>query len=203
MLKPYLLIRRGNSWPRTGQVACICSKAESGWQDISPEIFLKKKKINEMNGLKLLKPEQIFFEDVKVGTEIPPLVKTPYNLGKMARGAAAHADFYAGRFDYKTANDRFKVGRPFAYELQLATYLSRPMTNWIGPNGMLKKFKSRTVNNIFDKDIVTCRGIVVRKYMVDQEGYLDCEVLAEVQNGTVVAKGTATVILPHKGGVAI
>jgi hypothetical protein len=175
---------------------CICSKAESGWQDISPEIFLKKEKNNEMNGLKLLKPEQMFFEDVKVGTEIPPLVKTLYNLGKMAMWAAVHADFCAGHFDYKTAKDRFKVDRPFAYGLQLATYLSQLMTDWIGPNGMLKKIQSKTVHNILDKDIVTCKGKVVKKYTTCREGYLDCEIWAEIQGGTIVARGVATVILP-------
>lgn len=151
-----------------------------------------------MNGLKLLKTEQIFFEDVAEGNEVPPLAKTPYNLGKMAMWAAVHADFCAGHFDYKTAEERFKLNRPFAYGLQLATYLSQLMTDWIGPNGILKKIKSRTVHPILDKDSVTCKGKVVKKHTKEHEGYVDCEIWAEIQGGTVVARGTATVILPYR-----
>lgn len=151
-----------------------------------------------MNGIKPRRTEQIFFEDVVEGSEVPSLTKTPYNLGKMAMWAAVHADFCAGHFDYRTAKERFGLDRPFAYGLQLATYLSQLMTDWIGPNGMLKKIKSRTVHPILDKDRVTCKGKVVRKYAGEQEGRVDCEIWAEIQDGTVVARGSATVLLPYR-----
>lgn len=151
-------------------------------------------------GLELERFEERFFEDVNVGDEFS-MSKTPYNLGKMAMWAAVHSDFCAGHFDYKTAMDRFGIEKPFAYGLQIAVYQSELMTDWMGPYGMLKKFKSKTINPTLDKDIVTCYGKVLRKYEKDGEGYVECETRAQVQDGKVVAVGSATVILRLKKNV--
>jgi acyl dehydratase len=151
-----------------------------------------------MNGIKVVKREQVYFDDVEVGDEVPPLIKTPYNLGKMALWAAVHGDFCAGHFDYRTAEERFHTKRPFAYGLHIATYLGQLMTDWIGPNGMLKKFKSQTRANVLDKDRIVVKGKITKKYTENNDNYVDCEIWAENQDRVTVAKGAATVILPSR-----
>lgn len=153
-----------------------------------------------MNGVQIVKKEQLFFEDIEVGSEIPPLTRTPYNLGKMALWAAVHGDFCAGHFDYKTANERFHLKRPFAYGLQIAVYLSQLITDWIGPSGVLKRFKSQTRAPVLDKDSLIMKGKVIGKYTEDGRNYVNCEIWAENQDTKVVVLGTAVVILPLRRG---
>lgn len=150
-------------------------------------------------GLKTKQFPERFFEDVKEGDEVTPYALTPYNLGKMTMWAAVHADFCAGHYDYKCAKERFQQDAPFAYGMQIATYQSQMITDWMGPWGMLKKFRSTTVHPTLDKDQVTCYGKVIKTYPKDEkEGYVECETRAQIQDGTIVGKGTATVILRRK-----
>ena len=152
-------------------------------------------------GLKTRQFPERLFEDVKEGEELTPYTLTPYNLGKMALWAAVHADFCAGHFDYKTAKDRFGLDSPFAYGMQIATYQSQMLTEWMGPWGVLKKFRSTTVRPTYDKEQVTCYGKVLKTYPKDEkEGYVECETRAQIQDGTIVGKGMATIVLRCKKG---
>lgn len=148
-----------------------------------------------MAGIKTMKKEQIFFEDVDVGTEIPLLTKK-YNLMKMALFASVHGDWCPGHYDYKWAREKFNQPAPFAYGLQITAHCSQVLTDWISPNGALRKFKARTLTPTYPYDTLTIRGRVTRKYAEGGENYLDCEVWAEKQDGSVAARGSATVTLP-------
>ena len=154
-----------------------------------------------MNGVRPIKREQVFFDDVSVGTEIPPLDKGQYTPDRLATFAAANGDFCAGHFDYRTAKARFDLDRPFAYGPEVAIVSqSQLVTDWMGPNGVLKKFKGQLRAPVYDGDSLIYKGKVAKKYSEDNENYVECEVWAERQDGSVVARGVAVVVLPTKSG---
>ena len=118
---------------------------------------------------------------------------------KMALFASVHGDWCPGHYDYKWAKEKFNQPAPFAYGFQITAYCSQVLTDWISPNGVLKKFKSRTLTPTYPNDTLTIRGKVIKKYVEKGENYIDCEVWAEKQDGALAARALATVTLPCRG----
>jgi acyl dehydratase len=151
-----------------------------------------------MAEIKTMKREQVFFEDVKVGSEIPPITKK-YNLMKMALFASVHGDWCPGHYDHRSGMKAFNRSAPVAYGMQITTHCGQVLTDWISPNGALKKYRSRTTAPTFPYDTLTIRGKVTKKYVEKGENYVECDVWAEKQDGTVVGKAFGTVTLPSRG----
>ncbi|MFH0727078.1 MAG: MaoC/PaaZ C-terminal domain-containing protein [Pseudomonadota bacterium] len=147
-----------------------------------------------MKEIRTFKPKQVFFEDVEVGNELPPVVKK-YTLMKMAAFAGVHGDWCPGHYDYKVCND-YGLKAPVAYGMQITAYASQVLTDWIGPNGVLKKFMSQTRAFIYVHDEITFKGKVLKKYVEDGKHFVDLELWGEKQDGALAQSGTGTVILP-------
>ena len=150
-----------------------------------------------MKEIKTSRREEVFFEDADIGTELPVLRKK-YNLQKMAVFASVHGDWCPGHYDYKWAREKFNQPGPFAYGLQITAHCSQAITDWMGPNGELKKFRSRTLAPTYPHDTLSITGKVNRKYLENGQNYVECEVLAKKQDATVVAMATGIVILPKR-----
>jgi acyl dehydratase len=151
-----------------------------------------------MGEIKTFKREQVFFEDVEVGTPIPPITKK-YNLMKMAAFASVHGDWCPGHYDY-ACMAAVGLEAPVAYGMQITAYGSQLFTDWISPNGALKKFASQTRAFTYPYDTLTFSGKVTKKRVEDGVNYVECEFVALKQDGTTVAaKGRATVVLPSRG----
>ena len=149
-----------------------------------------------MGEIRTFKPKQVFFEDVEIGTETPPLVKV-YSLMKMAAFAGVHGDWCPGHYDFKCCNAN-GLPTPIAYGMQITAYASQVLTDWMGPNGMLKKFMSQSRAFIYTYDTLTFKAKVLKKYTVKGEHYVDCEIWAEKQDGTLAQSGKGTVVLPSR-----
>ena len=138
----------------------------------------------------------LFFDDVRAGTEITPLVK-PITLLKMNMYSAATWNFYKIHWDtvfsrelgFKDAN----VHGPL-----FGAFLSQMLTDWIGPDGTLKRLAYSNRGMSFPGDTLTCKGKVARKHTKDGQNLVECEVWVENQKGENLAPGTATVALPSK-----
>ena len=140
----------------------------------------------------------MFFDDVGVGTEIPALSKGPITMMDMAKFAAENGDFSPVHYDNKFAMEARGFPAAIVHGLQVVTYLSQLLTDWIGPNGALKKFASQVRVPTLAGDTLTMKGKVTRKYTGENENYLECEVWGEKQDGTMVVQGAATVTLPSR-----
>ncbi|MFC1532009.1 MaoC family dehydratase [Thermodesulfobacteriota bacterium] len=141
------------------------------------------------------KRKQIFYEDVDVGTEIPVLTKK-YTLMKMALFASMDGDWCPGHYDHKWAQEKFHQPAPFAYGMHINSHCGQLITDWMGPNGVLNKIRTRTLGVTFPDDVVTFKGKVTGKYVKDNNKVVECEFSAEKQDGSLIAKGSAVVTLP-------
>ena len=151
-----------------------------------------------INKIQVVKREQVFFDDIGLGIEIPPLVKGPIRVIDMAKFASMNGDFYPGHYDNKWAMEVDRLPAAVIHGMQVITYLSQLLTDWIGPNGALKKFAGQVRAPTFVGDTITMKGRVTKKYAKDSENYLECELWGDKQDGTVIVKGLATVTLPSK-----
>lgn len=151
-----------------------------------------------MNELQSAKKGQVFFEDVEVGSEIPPLVKGPYMVMNLAKFGAMVGDFYPTHYDHKWATEKDRVPAVVVYGLQIASHLCQLLTDWIEPNGVLKKYTNRVTTQVYVGDTLTMKGRVIEKYTKDGENYVECELWGEKQDGTQAVVGSGTVTLPSK-----
>ncbi|MFC1798334.1 MaoC family dehydratase [Thermodesulfobacteriota bacterium] len=143
---------------------------------------------------------QLYFEDVEVGNEIPALKKYPITASSQAAFGVITGNFSAVHYDHGFAKKFRNYDHPNAHGIQITCWLTQLMTDWIGPNGMLKKLSSNHREMVYvGADVfLTIKGKVIKKYVKGDGNYVECEIWAEDQNGKVVDPGSATVVLPSK-----
>ena len=115
-----------------------------------------------------------------------------------AKFMAMIGDFYPTHFDHKWATERDRVPAVVIAGLHVATHLSQMLTDWIGPDGILRRFVNRLRAPTFVGDTVTMTGKVTGKYIEDGENRMECELQGVKQDGTLVIEGSATITLPAR-----
>ena len=134
---------------------------------------------------------QLYFEAVKVGDEVPPLVKPPVDRIQIARYAGASLDFNPLTVDEQYARNS---GFPSALAPGMLAmgFLGELVVEWLR-GARLRRFSARFVKIVWPGDVITCRGRVVDRRFEEGGGYaVDIEVWAENQRGELVVRGTVT-----------
>lgn len=168
-----------------------------------------------------------YFEDVREGDELPPVVRGPLSLmdtmgflvasgrghthGVLLDAAQRHPSHffrnpeagggveYTGIGHHRESTAR-AVGSPGAYDYgpQRHAWMCSLVTNWMGDAGFLKRIRSEWRRfNVFG-DTTWCRGRVSRKYVKDGQALVDLELRGENQRGELTTPGLATVALPSR-----
>jgi acyl dehydratase len=143
-----------------------------------------------------LKYAKVYFDDVEIGTEVPPLVKAPIQQIQLTRYAGASGDFNPIHQDDEFARAA-GMGGVFAHGMLSMGFVAQALTDWAGP-GTVRKLGVRFTGLVRLKDVVTCRGRVLGKSSKDELNLVDLEVWAENQRGEKVVTGRATLALPSK-----
>jgi len=126
---------------------------------------------------------------VKVGDEIPELVKHP-TTRQLVQYAGAQGDFYEIHYDQDFARG---VGLPgvILHGLLKAGFLAQLVTDWLGDRGTLKSFEVSYRGIDVPGRPYRCRGRVSRVEGDDVE----LEVWGEDSDGNRTTAGKATVVL--------
>jgi acyl dehydratase len=170
-----------------------------------------------------------YWEDVKVGDELGPVVKGPLSLRDMIAWlmgagspfmrahAYAHAflkrhpgtdmaDSTTGRMDvpelvHMEKSRAKEIGIPGAYDYgcQRISWLGNLLTNWTGDDGFIKRLRAELRRFNVIGDTTWLKGKVTNKYGKDDQHLVDIECWAENQRGEIIMPGSATVRLPSKG----
>ncbi len=140
---------------------------------------------------------KIYFDDVKVGDELPPLVKGPIQQIQLTRYAGASGDFNPIHQDEEFAKAA-GMGGVFAHGMLSMGFVAQVVTDWAGA-GTVRKLGVRFAGLVRLKDMVTCRGRVLDTFSKDDLHLVEVEVWAENQRGERVITGKATVALPARG----
>jgi acyl dehydratase len=172
--------------------------------------------------------DTLYFEDVRPGDAVPPIVRGPYTpttavafeqgwggLFIKAHGywfdylkrhpAAGIPNAYnipeppeAVHWDSPLARS---VGVPEAYDYgpERISWLATMLTNWIGDDGFLSELYSEVRRFNMVGDLTHCRGKIVSAEPVDAAtGRVRVEIQAVDQRGDETASGWAVVILPRR-----
>ena len=141
--------------------------------------------------------EQVYWDDVTEGTEISPLVKEP-TTQQLVKYAGASGDYYQLHYDKEFAAGNELDGVILHGALKNA-FLGQLMTQWMGPEGSLKKLSCQYRGMDFPGQTITGKGTVTRKYQEQGRNLVDCEIWLENPEGRKTTPGEATVALPSRG----
>jgi len=138
-------------------------------------------------------PETLDWRNVQVGDALPTLV-IDVTATVIVAGAIATRDFMPVHHDRAYANTQ---GAPdiFMNILSDTAYCSRFLTDWAGPEAMIKKLAIRLGVPVFPGSILTYTGTVVSKSRERGEGVVEVELRATNELGDHVT-GTALLSLP-------
>jgi acyl dehydratase len=141
--------------------------------------------------------EQLYYQDVALGSEISPLVKQP-TTRQLVMWAGAVGDYMPIHYDKDFAQSRGLPGVIVHGQL-IGAFLGQLMTDWIGEQGTLRKLSCSYKGMNYPGEAVTCKGEVTKKYVENGEHLVECSLWAENPKGEKTASGVAIVILPSRG----
>jgi len=141
--------------------------------------------------------EQLYYEDIAVGSEIPPLVNHP-TTGQLGKWVGTASDYHEIHYDKDFAQSD---GLPIVVvQGQLVlSFLGQLITDWMGEQGSLIKLTGSYRGMMFPGEALTCKGKVTKKYVEDGEHYVECEIWAENPRGEKTVPGTTIFTIPSRG----
>jgi hypothetical protein len=151
--------------------------------------------------------EQLYWEDVEVGSEVSPLSKVGTSQ-MLVKWAGASGDFNPLHYEYDFAASQ-GVGKPIIHGALKRQWLIHLMTDWIGEQGDLRKFSCqyrrvdyprlmKSMTECHEGETWWCKGKVTKKYVEGGEHFVDCDIWLENGKGEITTPGNATVILPSR-----
>lgn len=145
---------------------------------------------------------QVYFEEVQEGMEIPRFDRGVIDMPDIVRFSSAVENYEKLHQDYKWCLEHgfpdVIINGPIKQAM-----LTTLLTNWIGEGGFLRKLGAQHRGMDVPGNSLVATGKVTRKYEQDGLGYVELEVKVENQKGEITCPGTATVILPKRGGAPV
>ena len=140
--------------------------------------------------------DQVYWEDVTEEMELPPMVKEP-TTQQLVKYAGASGDYYQIHYDTEFAKGNGLEGVILHGALKNA-FLGQFMTDWMGPEGNLKRLACQYRGMDFPGRPITAKGTVIRKYREGGQNLVDCNIWLENDQGERTTPGSATVALPSR-----
>ena len=145
-----------------------------------------------------MNPETLYFDDVKVGDQLPPLEKH-ISLARMMAYGAATWDFVRLHYDADYVRE-LGFDAPIIDGQMMGGFLTQQVQDWAGPGAFLRKLGFRNRVLVYAGDTVTCRGVVTGKHLADGQALVECDLWVVSQKGEeVVRPASAVVDFPQRG----
>ena len=141
--------------------------------------------------------EQVYFEDVNEGDEIPNLMKN-CSTQQLVLWAAGSGDFYQIHYDKDFAQSTGLKDIIVHGALKNA-FLGQLLHDWAGAKGRVKKFGCDYRGMDDAKQDINCRGVITKKYQENGENIVELDIWTENPDGKKTSPGTGVVTLPSRG----
>jgi acyl dehydratase len=140
--------------------------------------------------------EQVYFEDVQVGQEIPTTTEKCASQ-RLVMWAAGSGDFYQIHYDKDFAQATGLPDRITHGALKHAL-LGRLLHEWVGDGGKVKQVACQYRGMDMVNEDVICHGAITKKSQENGENIVELEVWTEDPKGQKTTPGTAVVSLPSR-----
>jgi acyl dehydratase len=135
-------------------------------------------------------PRKLYFENLRVGDELPAMAKSPIDRVQISRYAAATNDFNPLNVDELQAK-AFGMPSVVAPSTLALGFLGQLVSDW-ARGGQVKKVSARFTRMLWPSDTLVCKGRVSDRFGEGGRYHVELDVWAENQKGELVARGTVT-----------
>ena len=142
--------------------------------------------------------DQVYFEDVEQGAELPTVVKTP-TTRQLVQYAGAAWDFYEVHYDLELARSK-GLDSVIVQGALKSAFLGQVVTDWMGELGELKRLSVQYRGMDVPGATLRCGGVVSRKSDDGGETLVECDLWLESGEGERTTLGQAVVALPSRRG---
>jgi len=142
--------------------------------------------------------DQVFFEDVIVGQQIPSLEKKVTTINILMYVSAVWL-IDRIHFDQPYAIQRRGLPDVVAPGNMAGDYYAQLLSDWAGEKGEVRKTSFQFRNFMVPGDVLTCGGKVVNKYVGGGKGRVELELWIINQGNVNCVPGKGVVELPMRG----
>jgi acyl dehydratase len=151
--------------------------------------------------------EQVYWDDLKEGDEIPRLVKN-CSTQQLVQWAAGSGDFYQIHYDETFAKGTGLKDIIVHGALKNA-FLGQLLHDWVVPNGEIVRYGCSYRGMDYPNQEIICRGVITKKYQEGGKNLLELDIWTETgkpnddgrpknPEGIKTTPGTAVVALPKR-----
>ena len=140
--------------------------------------------------------DQVYFEDVDEGDEIPQLVKN-CSTQQLVVWAGASGDFYQIHYDQDFARNT-GLDNIIVHGALKNAFLGQLLHDWVAPEGAVKEFGCQYRGMDYPDQDIVCKGVVTRTYVEGNHHLVELDIWTENPDGQRTSPGTATVVLPSR-----
>ena len=135
-------------------------------------------------------PRKLYFENIRIGDELPAMAKTPIDRVQLARYAGATGDYNAVHVDEVAAK---ALGMPSVVAPNTIGmgFLGQLVGDW-ARGAHVKRLSCRFSRMLWPGDTLVCKGRVADRHGQDGKYFLELDVWAENQTGGLVIRGNVT-----------
>ena len=140
--------------------------------------------------------QQVYFEDVKEGDEIPSLKKN-CSTQQLVQWAAASGDFYQIHYDKDFAQGTGLKGLIVHGALKNA-FLGQLLHDWAGEKGQVRRFGCAYRGMDEPNQDILCKGVITKKHRDGGKNIVELDIWTENPDGKKTSPGQAIVTLPSR-----
>jgi acyl dehydratase len=141
--------------------------------------------------------EQVYYEDINVGDEIPKLAKN-CSTQQLVMWAAGSGDFYQIHYDKDFALALGTLPGIIVHGALKHAFLGQMLHDWAGDKGWIKKYGCQYRGMDVPNENIICRGVVTNKTQEGGLNLVDLDIWTEKDSGDKTSPGKATVVLPSR-----
>jgi len=143
--------------------------------------------------------EQLYWDDVQEGQEVPPFSRKVTYM-ELNRFAGANDEYVLIHMDPDYAKNVAKLPDVIVMGNLKLAYIANALEDWAGDEGWIEKLavEYRRMDTVHST--LTAKGKVTKKYQQDGKNLIDLEVWVENDKGEVTTPGSAVVSLPPRAG---
>jgi len=149
-----------------------------------------------------MKQQQVYFEDLEVGSRLPTREFGPHTLVDGIRWAGVQEHPSPTHTDREYMRERRGAKGFIASGANREAYLFRLLYDWVGPGGDLRKSSLRNTASTYEGDLMRFGGTVVEKSPSAEDPWIVCEIDATNQDGVQIVRGQCTLMVPSRSRVA-
>jgi acyl dehydratase len=146
----------------------------------------------------IAEPTQRFFEDVEVGTQIPPREYGPHDLVTAVFWAGVQENPGLLHLDRDHARQFRRAPSIVASGALRQSFMTRVMTDWAGPRGFLSAMEIRHTTSTYEGDMQRYGGTVAEKSDDPAKPWIVIDIDGRNQNGEQIIAGRCTMLLPPR-----